>query len=680
MTSKTWYQRLFKTSGHLPIRKQAGQSTRPMEVELLEDRQMPTNTTLIAGPALIFITGNVTNSTVSSDPSRFQDGAVAPLIRLGPVANHIYLAKNLRSAVADAEQFTGNTTIFLDSGTDADSTYQVTEGELLIQYNPSATGLTIENRTGGANTSIIDANGDSRIFEVDRGGLHNAAVTKMDRLVLQNGSVQGTQGAAEGGAILNEGLLVLTNDQFRNNSATGVGGGVNGTDAVGGAIFNDSTAAGNTLNIANSTFDSNSAAGESFVGAEKGFFVGGAGEGGAIGIGAGAVNITASTFSNNTAHGGDVSGGEGNTGGAAFGGAIQAAQTSVKVNITNSTFAANSASGGSASSGKFAYGGNAYGGAIAVSNQNAFSLVNDTIALNNVFSGEGDESNTDVAYGGGVSNFGATADVKVVNTIIADNQAIPGENSNGTTRPDISGSFTSLGHNLIGDNTGGTGFTAKGDLVNVESGLDPNGLANNGGPTQTIALLPTSKAINAGDNRVTTNPATIPGLVGVAALHTDQRSTGFARLSAGTTDIGAYEFQFPNLNRSFSFRSSTAGPTTLMVPNAQTQGLLAGACTTGLPEGYFYAVVPIFQTFGPGTFLEVNPDGSFSFTVPAKYRGTISFQFKLVIVGGEQEGDITDTNLTFTATIQVTAQSGRGSAGTYLPVVFLPGTGDTRPG
>jgi hypothetical protein len=52
-------------------------------------------------------------------------------------------------------------------------------------------------------------------------------------------------------------------------------------------------------------------------------------------------------------------------------------------------------------------------------------------------------------------------------------------------------------------------------------------LANNGGPTQTMALLAGSPAIDAGAN---------PG-----GLATDQRGAGFTRTAGARTDIGAYE-------------------------------------------------------------------------------------------------------------------------------------------
>lgn len=52
-------------------------------------------------------------------------------------------------------------------------------------------------------------------------------------------------------------------------------------------------------------------------------------------------------------------------------------------------------------------------------------------------------------------------------------------------------------------------------------------LSDNGGPTQTLALLPGSPAIDAGNN--------------VAALATDQRGPGYPRVVGVSADIGAYE-------------------------------------------------------------------------------------------------------------------------------------------
>jgi hypothetical protein len=107
----------------------------------------------------------------------------------------------------------------------------------------------------------------------------------------------------------------------------------------------------------------------------------------------------------------------------------------------------------------------------------------------------------------------------------------------GSSGGNCSGTINDAGYNISDDATCGfvkTGSANNGDGVNPL--LSTAGLANNGGPTQTIALLSGSPAIDA-----------IPldsclDQVG-NQLTTDQR--GFPRPDAGegVCDIGAYEFQ-----------------------------------------------------------------------------------------------------------------------------------------
>jgi len=104
------------------------------------------------------------------------------------------------------------------------------------------------------------------------------------------------------------------------------------------------------------------------------------------------------------------------------------------------------------------------------------------------------------------------------NTIVAGNTRSDG------TAADVTGAVTSLGYNLIGNTSGGSGFGMS-DLTNVNPLLGP--LLNYGGVTQTQALLPTSPALNA----VPTTGAGCPA--------TDQR--GVSRPQGGACDIGAYE-------------------------------------------------------------------------------------------------------------------------------------------
>jgi len=84
--------------------------------------------------------------------------------------------------------------------------------------------------------------------------------------------------------------------------------------------------------------------------------------------------------------------------------------------------------------------------------------------------------------------------------------------------------IVSLGHNLADDAS--CGLTATGDLVVADAKLGP--LADNGGPTETHALLTTSAAIDAAS----------PGCPPPA---TDQR--GVLRPQGAACDIGAFEVE-----------------------------------------------------------------------------------------------------------------------------------------
>lgn len=96
--------------------------------------------------------------------------------------------------------------------------------------------------------------------------------------------------------------------------------------------------------------------------------------------------------------------------------------------------------------------------------------------------------------------------------------------------------ITDLGYNISSDNS--CGLSATGSHNSTDPKLDPAGLADNGGPTQTIALQSSSSAIDAIPVADCTDQASPPN-----PITTDQR--GFPRPDAGeqVCDIGAYEFQ-----------------------------------------------------------------------------------------------------------------------------------------
>ena len=100
-------------------------------------------------------------------------------------------------------------------------------------------------------------------------------------------------------------------------------------------------------------------------------------------------------------------------------------------------------------------------------------------------------------------------------------------------------------HNLIGDaaTSGGLTNAVDGNIVgnsgvgtlDVTTVLDTS-LANNGGPTQTHALVADSPAIDAGNNAEAIDENGLP-------LTTDQRGPGFTRFGNLAVDIGAVEVQ-----------------------------------------------------------------------------------------------------------------------------------------
>ena len=135
-------------------------------------------------------------------------------------------------------------------------------------------------------------------------------------------------------------------------------------------------------------------------------------------------------------------------------------------------------------------------------------------------------------------------------------------------------------------------------------------MQNNGGPTQTIALVPGSPALNAGDPAVTA-----PG-------GTDQRGPGFVRVAGGRLDIGAYEVQdvaapgAPDLQAaSDSGASSTDNQTTNTAPTFDIGGVLAGAKLQLLRDG---VVVATLNNATAGTHALQDPgpvgDGTYNYT------------------------------------------------------------------
>ena len=351
--------------------------------------------------------------------------------------------------------------------------------------------LTVTNGATGAGGAIYIQSGTLCATNCTFTGNHAASVNMSN--------------PSRGGAILNDGgNLNLRNCLFTNNVARAGGTGVN-ISGYGGAIFNTGS-----LNADNCQFVGNMTGGSlpwsaGYPG--SGSVNGVPGYGGAI-YNSGAAVISRSSFISNSVVGGSGGtpyGGHANTDGGngadAYGSAICSQGTLLLVNCT---VAANTAIGGTGGAGALGGGGipdgkkgasgSAYGAIYGSAN-----LVNVTVALN---------SASGAFAVGGVVVSGVSA-----NTLLAGNSP---SNSSGT--------ITDGGHNLSSDAS--CAFTAAGSMNSTDPKLGP--LADNGGPTWTMALLPGSPAIDAG--------------FAIGAPDTDQR--GVPRPQGAGVDIGAFEYQY----------------------------------------------------------------------------------------------------------------------------------------
>ncbi len=162
-----------------------------------------------------------------------------------------------------------------------------------------------------------------------------------------------------------------------------------------------------------------------------------------------------------------------------YGGAIMNDASGVLM-VTGSTLSGNTAGG--------------YGGGIM--NDGTLTVSNSTLADNTAtgvgggIDNQGTATVTDTTMTGNEAEFGGNINtigsLKMGTTILAD--PVTGTDCHGP------GTFTDLGYNLADD--GSCGFTSGTDLSSTAAGLDPAGLAHNGGPTQTIALESGSAAID----------------------------------------------------------------------------------------------------------------------------------------------------------------------------------------
>jgi hypothetical protein len=310
--------------------------------------------------------------------------------------------------------------------------------------------------------------------------VYTGARLKLKNLIIINGNSNFAGGDSDGGGIHNDGKLEVVNCTFSQDFGV----------IAGGAILNETDAT-----IIDSIFSDN---------------FGGMG-GGAI-SNSGTMTVIESTFSGNVTPGG--------------GGAIVSGNGILPggtLTVVRSTFSQNGATDGGAILNN--------GGTLSVINSTFFNNSADgsggidsvgTLAVtNSTFLG-----NMTLSDGAAIGANSAT----IKNTILAGSTFRFG----GGPAGNCAGTIIDNGYNISDDAS--CGFSATGSLNNTNPMLDVGGLENNGGPTETISLLPGSPAIDAIPLAACTDQESRP-------INTDQRGALRPDVGEDRCDVGAYEFQ-----------------------------------------------------------------------------------------------------------------------------------------
>ncbi len=315
-----------------------------------------------------------------------------------------------------------------------------------------------------------------------------------------------------GGVEVAGGNLTVTDCVFSSNQAPGSGG----------AIHNG----GGSLTIQDTTFSNNQAD-----------------YGGAIASGEGVLSVTRSTFNGNSA----------TTGGGAINNYLS---TTHPVTVTSSTFYDNSAT--------------AHGGAVYNDNSGTLTIANSTFSVNSAPEG-GSLSNawgatlnvtnctfsaSGTSTSGTLRNFDGTVTLR--NSILAYDGGDNCHNSD---------TLTANTYNLASDTSCGSAKLTT--LANLKLGP----LQNNGGSTQTMALLAGSSAIGAGNNNTCAFPVGAPSY---GAGGYDQ--SGTHRPQGISCDSGAFEFQ--STTSTFNSAGSQDGWVLESGENSAKGGSLDAAATT----------------------------------------------------------------------------------------------------
>ncbi|MEM0988807.1 MAG: hypothetical protein AAGK00_07985 [Pseudomonadota bacterium] len=459
---------------------------------------------------------------------------------------------SLREAIGLAAA--GDTIVFADGVDEVfenGALIRLTEGELDIDVSLVIEGggkVTITGDAGNDDTttdgltdlslsSNAQLDDNSRIFNVSAAttlsgltltggvsGNNGGAVYASAALTITDSVLNGNEAGLNGGAISADRALFIENSVVESNVAGFLGGGI--------------AASTRATTLLNSTVQNNTA-----------------GAGGGLSSAGGAVRVLYSSISGNRAENTAGGGITNNTGqiiliGSVLNGNLAQAsgggiRTAGDVTAINSTISGNTVAGGGS-----------YAGGIR---GDALTLIQSTVTGNSV-------------NGEATALFSVTNDISLTNSIMLGNRG-----SSEIATDDGTGAFTSTGVNIVGSNllSGDTEVgtvTAEEVFDDVEelgngTGVYGGVLADNGGSTQTVALLAdaSNPALDAGDDDAALSTALSEASLGIDLngdgdtndtidsiddFAFDQRGNGFDRQADipfvggdDTVDLGAFELQ-----------------------------------------------------------------------------------------------------------------------------------------
>ena len=488
--------------------------------------------------------GDAPNTAAGLDPSGLQDngGPTRTIALLSTSTAKDRIPPAFCTALDNATLTTDQRGTTRPQGTNCDSgSFELNQASSFTVTNTSDSGA------GSLRQAIQDANASSTAVTINFDLTYPATIT------LTGGTLNVTQSVTIHGPGAND----LTIDGNHNLQILSIASGkdvvisglkfANGSNDNGGAIFNS----GNVV-ISESVFTGNNSLQGGAINNQSGgtvavsdttFSANSANNFGGGLFNLGTAMVTRTTFSDNT--GGEAAG--------AFNGGT--------MTIVNSTFAGNQASAGAG----------------ALENNLTLHLTNGTFFNNS-----------------GGAGFGAFYNIQGAATIKG--TLLAKGPSNGTNCALNFGSVTSGGYNLSDDTScSAIGLNAPTDRNNTAADLDPLGLQDNGGPTKTVRLKPTSIAVNA-------IPASCTDVNG-GALSTDQR--GIVRPVGGGCEIGSFEVdQQAPIIASFNPTSGSVG-TSVTVTGTSFTGVSSvtfnGTSATGFTNSdtEIFVTVPAGATTGP---------------------------------------------------------------------------------